>query len=1018
MNDKFMEGFITPHPDYRPATMWFWNDDLCEEDITMQLEAFKEKGIIDFFINATWGATYEYLGEHFFNMVKYTVEEAERLGLSAWIYDEFNWPSGTVGGMLIRDCPETRGQILKVTKRDLVPNTTIYDLYIKGEFEKAFIVYNDRPQDGAVDVSDEPVIKKNECGFWFNFFNNCCANATLYIVSRQLQDSVEPASRWGKYSFEQPGYIDALNEKAIRKFIEYTHERYKQVIGEHFGKTVKGIFTDEVAEASPHDVAKGRVPWTDDVKEKFFAKYGYDITPWLYALVEKPKTVREKQVRYHLYRLLAEMVEKSHIEQAYTWCDDNDLLYTGHFNGEENMVCAMFQGDLFQMMKWMHVPGIDSIISRYRINDEDFNVTGKIGSSCAKFYNRDRLLCETYTESGYKLRFDEMRRIANRLLTLGVNMLQYMGSFYSMDNARKGSQVAGAPSFNRNNTMFKHFGKLGDYMARVQYLSAKTKPAGRVLVMWTQAEIYANFNVFNGDGDEHNNRYESEMGYVPVTLIGIINALLALNIEYDMFGDSMAAEMTAENGTAKFYGYEYDTVILPTARDTTSGVMAMIEKLKAAGVRVVFVDELPQLAVDTAEYCAPYGADPEGDGLFTVGDNAYLVKVGREEKRRENNEHFKQLLEEAIGEGCRTLDIRHNGDIYCGKRFGEGVTVVFMCNDAAEEREATVAYKDGMKLLDPDTGSIWPLDPVNGRAAIHFDPYQMYVVVEEEEIDLPEEKIEGDVLMTLPDVCNITAEGGNILAARWKHAPYSEDVNKPIVMPENDSFINIFNKRVPGKYSKANAVGLLVFDFEAEILPETVTLFVEYGDVLRCELNGERIDDKWSKCVLWGPKDASVEVAPLLKKGLNRIAMIFRMPDYNVPYYTPFVMLKGEFEVENETICAKRSTYRFDLLNKQGYTDFCGDAAYSFNVNLTAEEAEQAAFLKVETREATELFVNGVSAGVRLWAPQRFNVKGLLKEGENTLSIKTTIPMWNHFNVKEEAMDIGLLSAPKLTVVK
>lgn len=39
--------------------------------------------------------------------------------------------------------------------------------------------------------------------------------------------------------------VDTLSKEAIDKFIEITHERYKEVVGDDFGETVPAIFTDE-----------------------------------------------------------------------------------------------------------------------------------------------------------------------------------------------------------------------------------------------------------------------------------------------------------------------------------------------------------------------------------------------------------------------------------------------------------------------------------------------------------------------------------------------------------------------------------------------------------------------------------------------------------------------------------------------------------------------------------------------------------------------------------------------------
>jgi hypothetical protein len=91
----------------------------------------------------------------------------------------------------------------------------------------------------------------------------------------------------------------------------------------------------------------------------------------------------------------------------------------------------------------------------------------------------------------------------------------------------------------------------------------------------------------------HFNRPDHADAETEITFIGLVNALLEMNVEYDIFGDSMAADMSAENGVAKFYGGDYDTVIIPSTKDTTSEVVEMVERLKAAGVKTeaTFVPE-------------------------------------------------------------------------------------------------------------------------------------------------------------------------------------------------------------------------------------------------------------------------------------------------------------------------------------------------------------------------------------------------------------------------------------------
>jgi hypothetical protein len=66
------------------------------EFITQTLTAYREKGITQFLIYPRSGCELDYLHDEWFATCKHIIEEAERLGFtSIWLYDEFNWPSGT-----------------------------------------------------------------------------------------------------------------------------------------------------------------------------------------------------------------------------------------------------------------------------------------------------------------------------------------------------------------------------------------------------------------------------------------------------------------------------------------------------------------------------------------------------------------------------------------------------------------------------------------------------------------------------------------------------------------------------------------------------------------------------------------------------------------------------------------------------------------------------------------------------------------------------------------------------------
>ncbi len=87
----------------RGKPFWAWNGELCAEEIRRQVNVMKEMGFGGFFMHSRAGLRTEYLGNEWMDMVETAVDEAEKLGMEAWLYDEDRWPSGSAGGLVTED---------------------------------------------------------------------------------------------------------------------------------------------------------------------------------------------------------------------------------------------------------------------------------------------------------------------------------------------------------------------------------------------------------------------------------------------------------------------------------------------------------------------------------------------------------------------------------------------------------------------------------------------------------------------------------------------------------------------------------------------------------------------------------------------------------------------------------------------------------------------------------------------------------------------------------------------------
>lgn len=66
-----------------------------EKQVRETLEAYKAVGIDQYLVYARSGLEYEYMGEEWLQMCEWFCKHAKQLDMKIWLYDEYNWPSGS-----------------------------------------------------------------------------------------------------------------------------------------------------------------------------------------------------------------------------------------------------------------------------------------------------------------------------------------------------------------------------------------------------------------------------------------------------------------------------------------------------------------------------------------------------------------------------------------------------------------------------------------------------------------------------------------------------------------------------------------------------------------------------------------------------------------------------------------------------------------------------------------------------------------------------------------------------------
>ena len=505
--------FADPPREYSSGPLWVWNDLLTEQQIRDTMRDLAGQHVKQVFVHPRPGLMTPYLSADWFRLWKVALDEAAKLDMNVWIYDENSYPSGFAGGWVPELMPESRGLGLSLKETKAAPQWS-------DELVAVYRLEGDRAENVSAKVKAGEALPEGR-----------------YQVASIVRAGNSP---W----HGNRCYVNLLTAGVTQKFLEVTHEAYKRELGDQFGKRVPGSFTDE-----PNIRPAGGFPWCPDLPAQFEKRWGYDLLDHLPSLSQEVGDWR--RVRYNYFATLNDLFIERWGKPYYEWCDRNGLEFTGHYWDHEWPNCLGVP-DNMAMAAWQHRPGIDCLMNQYAENTHaqfgNVRFCREV-SSIANQLGRKRTFVEVYGAGGWDLRFQDMKRIADWLQVLGVNTMDEHLSYVTLRGARKRDHPQ---SFSYHEPWWDAYHVHAQYMTRLSAALSQGEQINKVLVIEPTTTAW----MYQGN--------DAKLREIGDSFFNLLVALEAAQIEYDLGDeDVMAREARLENAQLRVGQRLYQRVILP-----------------------------------------------------------------------------------------------------------------------------------------------------------------------------------------------------------------------------------------------------------------------------------------------------------------------------------------------------------------------------------------------------------------------------------------------------------------------
>lgn len=537
----------------KPWTRWWWpNNAVDKENIQRELQEFAEAGIGGVEITSIYGVIdeeerdIEYLSPEFTEILKYTIEEANKLGLGVDLPPGSGW---RCGGTFV---PEEKGLWnLRIEKIELAAGK---NWKLSAEMENAAAIL-------FVTLDGErKILELNES------FKAEKAGIVYVALRRKSGNKVKRPSKGGE------GWaIDTFNKEITDWYLD-----------EFWNKL--GIGEGELR-CFFHDSFEYTGDFTTHFLEEFEKRRGYSLAEYMHVLANDNEDENlTARVKSDYRQTLADLVLESFIQPMTKWAHQHKSLNRNQAHGSP--------GNILDLYAACDIPETEIFQT---LNETELDVfVNKFASSAANVTGKKLVSSESYTwlQEHWTVTPSDLVTATNRFFLAGVNHMFFHGTCYSPEEDKwPGWLFYASTQINNRNPLWKEMPTLFKYIERSQSVLQQSTTQNDLLIYWPYFDVSAGKGrIFNHIGVNKDAKW-----FYSHPISNLSKQLMDAGYTFDYISDKQLLNCKLANGEILGSGnLNYKAIVVPKTEYIPLATLQQLEKFIAEGGKVYFDEYLPK----------------------------------------------------------------------------------------------------------------------------------------------------------------------------------------------------------------------------------------------------------------------------------------------------------------------------------------------------------------------------------------------------------------------------------------